>query len=108
MGQDGHHPEEAPAAIEAADETFGFERLERAVAFLIEEHERLSAEKAALLEELVDREARITTFEGRVASLEDALADERSRRRSAMEGVDQVLSRLERLRASAAAAAGVA
>ena len=80
---------------------FDFERLERAVAFLIEEHERLSSEKAALLEELVDRESRIT-------SLEAKLDRERSTRATAVEGVDKILARLEQLQASAATAAGSA
>ena len=77
---------------------FDFERLERAVAFLIEEHERLSTEKAALLEELVERESRIT-------SLEAKLDRERSTRAAAVEGVDKILARLEQLQASASAAA---
>ena len=80
---------------------FDFERLERAVSFLIEEHERLSSEKAALLEELVERESRIT-------SLEAKLDRERSTRAAAVEGVDKILARLEQLQASATAAAGPA
>lgn len=77
---------------------FDFERLERAVSFLIEEHERLSTEKAALLEELVERESRIT-------SLEAKLGRERALRATAVEGVDKILVRLEQLQASASAAA---
>ena len=76
---------------------FDFDRLERAVSFLLEEHERLSTEKGALLEELVERESRIT-------SLEAKLEGERSRRASAVEGVDNILARLEQLQASASAA----
>ncbi|MEM9177126.1 MAG: hypothetical protein AAGC67_18060 [Myxococcota bacterium] len=91
-----------PVSENATDaKHFDFERLERAVAFLLEEHERLSSEKAALLDELVERESRIT-------SLEATLDRERSTRRSAVEGVDKILARLEQLQASATAAAGPA
>ena len=82
----------------AVGSRFDFERLERAVSFLIEEHERLSTEKAALLEELVERESRIT-------SLEAKLDRERALRATAVEGVDKILVRLEQLQASASAAA---
>jgi len=77
---------------------FDFDRLERAVSFLLAEHERLSTEKAALLEELVERESRIT-------SLEAKHDRERSKRAAAVEGVDKILARLEQLQASASAAA---
>ena len=88
-----------PISEQTTDGThFDFERLERAVAFLIEEHERLSTEKAELLEELFEREARIT-------SLEAKLDRERSTRAAAVEGVDKILARLEQLQASATAAA---
>ena len=88
-----------PISEQTADGSrFDFERLERAVAFLIEEHERLSSEKAALLEELVERESRIT-------SLEAKLDRERSTRAAAVEGVDKILARLEQLQTSASAAA---
>ena len=80
---------------------FGYERLERSIAFLIEEHERLSTEKAALLEELVDRESRLT-------SLEAKLERERATRAAAVEGVDKILARLEQLQARASAVAETA
>ena len=69
---------------------YDFERLERSVAFLLKDHERLSAEREALLEELVDREQRI-------ASLESALASEGKRRASAAESVDHIMKRLDQL-----------
>ena len=72
---------------------YDFDRLERSVAFLIEEHERLCAEREALLEELVDREQRISALESR-------LERESTRRVTAVEGVDKMLSRLEQLQAS--------
>ena len=67
---------------------YSFERLERSVEHLLKEHERLSAEREALLEELIDRERRIAT-------LESNLASEGERRVSAVEGVDRILKRLE-------------
>lgn len=72
---------------------YDFERLERSVDFLIHEHERLSAEREALLGELLDREHRI-------ASLEAKLEAERKVRAAAIETVNKILSRLEQLQAS--------
>ena len=99
MAKDGLQAEQLSRQSASGSETFDFERLERAVAFLMEEHERLSSEKAGLLDELVERETRIT-------SLETKIEHERSLRRTAVEGVDKILSRLEQLQASATAAAG--
>lgn len=99
MARDGLQAEQLSRHRASESEEFGFERLERAVTFLMEEHERLSSEKAELLDELVERETRIT-------SLEAKLEHERSLRRTAVEGVDKILSRLEQLQASATAAAG--
>ncbi|HLU46624.1 MAG TPA: hypothetical protein VK116_01025 [Planctomycetota bacterium] len=79
-----------------ADETSGrydFDRLERSIDFLIDEHQRLSAEKEALLGELRERELRIAMLEARLES-------ERSQRATAVELVDKVLSRLQQLQAS--------
>ncbi len=72
---------------------YDFDRLERSVEFLIEEHVRLSGEREALLEELVEREQR-------VGALELQLDRERSHRLTAVEGVDKILTRLEQLQAS--------
>jgi len=67
---------------------YDFERLERSVEILIEDHERLSAEREALRNELVERERRIL-------SLEAKLAAESQRRASAAEHVDRILKHLE-------------
>lgn len=72
---------------------YDFDRLERSVEFLLEEHERLSGEREALLQELIDREQRISLLESR-------LQRESTRRVTAVEGVDKMLSRLEQLQAS--------
>ena len=72
---------------------YDFERLERAIDFLIGEHERLSSEKAELLEELVEREQRLT-------SLQSRLDAEKAQRLSAVESVDKILGRLEQLQTS--------
>jgi chromosome segregation ATPase len=72
---------------------YDFDRLERSVEFLLEEHERLSGEREALLQELIDREQRISVLESR-------LERESTRRVTAVEGVDKMLSRLEQLQAS--------
>ena len=80
------------------DGRYGFERLERSVDFLIREHERLSAEREALLGELLDREHR-------VSSLESKLEAERALRATAVESVNKILTRLEQLQASVCAAA---
>ena len=69
---------------------YDFERLERSVEILLKEHERLSAEREALLEELVERERRI-------GSLEAKLSLESGRRVSAVESVDRILERLHAL-----------
>jgi len=71
---------------------YDFDRLERSVEFLIKEHERLSQEREALLSELMDREHRIS-------SLETRLESERGRRVRALEGLDRILERLEKLQA---------
>jgi len=60
---------------------------------LIGEHERLSSEKAELLEELVEREQRLT-------SLQSRLDTEKAQRLSAVESVDKILGRLEQLQTS--------
>ncbi|MAG30505.1 MAG: hypothetical protein CL908_06370 [Deltaproteobacteria bacterium] len=70
-----------------------FDRLEECVDFLLKKHERLSAEREALLAELVEREHRATT-------LEMQLEGERARREAAIESVDKILSRLEQLQTS--------
>jgi chromosome segregation ATPase len=77
---------------------YDFDRLEKSVEFLIEEHERLSGEREALLSELIEREHRIATLESR-------LEEERSKRATAVEGVDKILGRLDQLQASVASAA---
>jgi len=69
---------------------YNFERLERSIEFLLEDHDRLSAEREALLEELVERERRIAT-------LESKLVAESKRRGVALESVDQILQRLQEL-----------
>ena len=68
--------------------------------YLLAEHERLSSEKAELLEELVAREQRLT-------ALESQLATERERRTAAVEGVDKILGRLEQLKDSVSASLSV-
>ena len=74
------------------DGRYDFERLERSVDFLIGEHERLSAEREALLGELLDREHRIS-------ALESKLEAERATRASAVVSVSAILTRLEGLQA---------
>lgn len=80
---------------------YDFDRLERSIDFLIDEHRRLSAEREALLGELLDREHRIAVLESRL----DA---ERATRISAVERVNKVLSRLDQLQASISAGAEAA
>ena len=77
---------------------YDFDRLEKSVEFLINEHERLSGEREELLAELVDREHRISTLESR-------LDLEQNKRAVAVEGVDKILARLEQLQTSVTAAA---
>lgn len=79
------------------DGRYDFDRLERSVDFLIREHERLSAERAALLGELLDREVRISALETRLEA-------ERVTRAAAVESVNKILVRLEQLQASVEAA----
>lgn len=69
---------------------YNFERLEHSVEVLLKDHQRLSAEREALLEELVERERRIGV-------LESKLALESERRGVALESVDQILERLQEL-----------
>ena len=75
------------------DGRYDFDRLERSIDFLIDEHRQLSAEREALLGELREREHRIAILESRLES-------ERAQRSSAVEHVDKILSRLEQLQAS--------
>ena len=75
---------------------YDFDRLERSVEFLIQEHQRLTQERQALLAELADREHRISSLESRLDS-------ERGRRVRAVEGLDRILARLEELEAGVAA-----
>jgi chromosome segregation ATPase len=79
---------------------YDFDRLEQSVEFLLKEHERLSAEREALLSELVDREQKIAT-------LENALSSGQERRAAAIESVDALLARLEQLQATVTNAAEV-
>ena len=79
------------------DGRYDFDRLERSIDFLIDEHRRLSAEREALLGELLDREHRI-------AMLESRLEAERSTRTSAVERVTKLLSRIEQLQTTVATA----
>lgn len=89
----------APGSSSNGVGRYDFERLERAVTFLLQEHERLSSEKSELLEELVGREQRLT-------ALESQLSMERDRRTTATEGVDKILGRLEQLQSSVTSAMG--
>jgi hypothetical protein len=82
----------------AQSDRYDFDRLERSVEFLIDEHARLTGEREALLEELIEREQRIS-------ALTSQLEEESTRRRAAVEGVDKILSRLEQLQASVSAPA---
>ena len=90
----GRRSEEEMLAVDQYD----FDRLEQSVEFLIKEHERLSGEREELLAELVDREHRISTLEGR-------LDLEQSKRAVAVESVDKILARMEQLQTSVSAAA---
>jgi chromosome segregation ATPase len=97
LGKDVSH-DERPRIESGHDSSFDrgeydFERLEAAVDFLLEEHQRLTSEKRELLDELVERERRLTALESR-------LAGEERKRLSALAGVDKALERLGRLRSS--------
>ncbi len=81
----------------ARADRFDFERLERSVETLLKEHERLSAEREALLAELVEREHRITQLEGRLHA-------ESERRAAAVDCVDRILQRVDALESSASEA----
>lgn len=99
LGTNANEPDSAAQSSSRSERGgYGFERLERSVNFLVEEHERLTGERAALLEELVEREQRII-------ALESQLQSERTRRLTAVEGVDKILGRLEQLQASVTNAA---
>lgn len=75
--------------------SYDFKRLERSVEHLLKDHERLSAEREELLEELVERERRIS-------GLESKLVVEGERRVSAVESLDRILKRLEELESDVA------
>lgn len=100
VGSDGGNE----TAVSTTSEAYDFHRLERAVEYLLDEHARLAREneqiereRAELRDELVERERRLT-------SLESELVAERGRRRSALEGVDKILGRIEQLQSSVAGA----
>ena len=84
------------AAHQADGETlaagrYDFDRLERSIEFLLEEHERLTTEREALLAELVDREHKIATLETRLEEIR-GLLEQISDRHSA---IDRELGQLE-------------
>ena len=89
--------EAGPERTQLQTDRFDFERLEQSIDELLHDHERLTAEREALMSELVDREHRIATLESR-------LRDERDRRATALEGVSRILARVESLQASVLAA----
>jgi hypothetical protein len=78
---------------------YDFERLEGSIEYLIKDHERLNAEREALLSELIDREHRITHLEAR-------LEGDAKRRAAALESVDLILERLEKVEAGLVEASG--
>lgn len=82
---------ERPGDSESSSNSrFDFERLERSIEQLLDDHERLGAEHEALIFELVERQHKI-------AALESELQLERSRRSKAVDVVDRVLTRVETL-----------
>ncbi|MBW2497208.1 MAG: hypothetical protein JRF61_08030 [Deltaproteobacteria bacterium] len=89
--------EAGPERTQLQTNRFDFERLEQSIDELLRDHERLTAEREALMSELVDREHRIATLESR-------LRDERDRRATALDGVSRILARVESLQASVLAA----
>jgi chromosome segregation ATPase len=89
--------EARPERTQPHADRFDFERLEQSIDELLRDHERLTAEREALMSELVDREHRIATLESR-------LRDERDRRATALDGVSRILARVESLQASVLAA----
>lgn len=69
---------------------FDFDRLEHGIEQLLEAHARLRAERDALLQELADREHRLSQANAKL----DA---ERARRGEALDRIDRILARLGRL-----------
>lgn len=69
---------------------YDFQRLERCVEELLEDHARVNAEREALLDELVEREQRIAALEARLASAGD-------QRSSAVDSVDRILKRVDQI-----------
>lgn len=79
--------------------THDFERLERAVTKLVEEHRALRREHARLIRELGDRDRRIGVLEGELLELNQ-------RRQDAGKRLDELISQIEHLDARLGAAPG--
>lgn len=82
-----------------ADTTYGFERLERAVAKLVEEYRALRRENARLIRELGDRDHRIGVLEGQILELNQ-------RRQDVGKRIDELISQIEHLDTRLGASAG--
>jgi chromosome segregation ATPase len=82
-----------------ADTTYGFERLERAVTKLVEEHRALRRENARLIRELGDRDHRIGVLEGQILELNQ-------RRQDVGKRIDELISQIEHLDTRLGASAG--
>lgn len=81
---------ESSHAGASQESPYDFERLERSIDLLLEDHQRLKAEHEALIFELVERQQKM-------AALESELAEERALRANAVEVVDRVLNRVDQI-----------
>ena len=73
-----------------ADTTYGFDRLERVVTKLVQEHRALRQENARLIRELGDRDHRISVLEGQILELNQ-------RRQDVGKRIDELISQIEHL-----------
>jgi hypothetical protein len=71
-------------------EAYGFDRLERAVAALVEQHERMLKENGELRRELAERS-------GRVRVLEEQVLEANQRRKDVVKRVDELIAQIDQL-----------
>lgn len=78
------------ASKDVEPEAYGFDRLERAVASLVEEHERMQKLNTELRHEVTEQSKRIR-------SLEEQLLDANQRRQDVSKRVDELIAELDQL-----------
>jgi chromosome segregation ATPase len=86
-------------STDVVDRGYDFERLEHAVAALVEQHERMQKQNGTLRAELSDRGERIRVLEAQVLDANQRRRDVTKRIDELIEQIDQLDAQLESLEA---------